>query len=543
MKKIFSNVKSNIICVVSAVWLLGLTAVYPFYMENGYDRIGEAKFHFFFGWILSGTVLMLLAFFIDRILKRDGSKEKLMPEQKCETDPKMKKPKGERVKREDAMVIRGVTLFGATSVLSFCFSSFRGSAFWGFDGWNMGLFSQLSFLLILLFARTFSRDLRKLMWVSMIASGTVVFFLGILNRFQVYPIHLSGEGSLYLSTLGNINWYSGFWAILYPVMAYWFIRVKKDTGMFWLSGIAILIATVTGITQGSNCAWIVFGVTYYVLLRSAFKAEDEKPLLRWIILAGIFPVSMIACRVIGILCHENITYESEFLKALTRMDMIWLPGLIGIALIAGAYMACYYFRPSAKVRGGFLVGADSACLVSALMFVVLILCNTAAGNHLWPVGGISWFYFGDGWGNARGIIWKDTIRSMRGMGIRSLLLGVGPDCYAYHMYSIPAISEHMGLWFGNAILTCAHCEMLTMLINEGILGLIGYVWIFAAAWMCLGKRQEEEGTAAQAQLIRLCILSYLCHNLFSFQQIISTPVIFLLIGAGMSLCKSGDIYE
>nr|MCR4892716.1 hypothetical protein [Lachnospiraceae bacterium] len=44
----------------------------------------------------------------------------------------------------------------------------------------------------------------------------------------------------------------------------------------------------------------------------------------------------------------------------------------------------------------------------------------------------------------------------------------------------------------------------------------------------------------------MCIASYMAHNFFCYQQIICTPMIFIIIGAGESIARVGElrpIYE
>lgn len=58
----------------------------------------------------------------------------------------------------------------------------------------------------------------------------LVFGLGLLNRFDVYPIaSLRGDRS-FISTLGNINWYCGFLAVFLPVGMGLLIRTRVTVG-------------------------------------------------------------------------------------------------------------------------------------------------------------------------------------------------------------------------------------------------------------------------------------------------------------------------
>ena len=61
------------------------------------------------------------------------------------------------------------------------------------------------------------------------------------------------------------------------------------------------------------------------------------------------------------------------------------------------------------------------------------------------------------------------------------VIGIGPDCFAEYIYAVPELAERVYTQFGNARLTNAHNEWLTVLVNTGALGLICYAGIFLSA--------------------------------------------------------------
>ena len=67
---------------------------------------------------------------------------------------------------------------------------------------------------------------------------------------------------------------------------------------------------------------------------------------------------------------------------------------------------------------------------------------------------------------------------------------------------------------------------------------MAYTGIFISGLIrFLKKRAETPETIAPA----MCIGAYMAHNFFCYQQIICTPVIFIIIGAGEMICRYGKL--
>lgn len=102
----------------------------------------------------------------------------------------------------------------------------------------------------------------------MLSASTVVFLLGLLNRYGVNPLHMESSGPGFISTIGNINWYCGYWSVLFPVCCGIFLFREKvlpgsksaqqaPVSVLYrvlpvFSGIAVVIGFATGVSQGSD---------------------------------------------------------------------------------------------------------------------------------------------------------------------------------------------------------------------------------------------------------------------------------------------------
>ena len=83
--------------------------------------------------------------------------------------------------------------------------------------------------------------------------------------------------------------------------------------------------------------------------------------------------------------------------------------------------------------------------------------------------------------------------------------------------------------FGGSRLTNAHNELLTGLVNTGILGAGFYLGIFVSFIFKCIKRGEKD---SEFYIFALCAVCYLIHNVVSFAQILNLPFMFIIMGMG-----------
>jgi len=90
-----------------------------------------------------------------------------------------------------------------------------------------------------------------------------------------------------------------------------------------------------------------------------------------------------------------------------------------------------------------------------------------------------------------------------------------------------------GQWEG-AIFANAHNEWLNMLITGGIVGGISYFGIFISAWKQLWEKAEQNPIMVMGMMM---MAGYMVNNVFGFQQIITTPIMFVVLGMLEKHCK------
>ena len=78
-----------------------------------------------------------------------------------------------------------------------------------------------------------------------------------------------------------------------------------------------------------------------------------------------------------------------------------------------------------------------------------------------------------------------------------------------------------------------------MLFDEGILGIISYLGIFVSAYIKFLKKTGDAMVIACAG----SVIAYFFHNLFCYQQILCTPMIFIIMALGIWRIREHAVTE
>lgn len=498
--------------VVLCVYLFLLIVVFPYYAPEGFVKLGVHKYIFFREVGIQCLFMMFPAVAFLTVCQW----KHLSWNQLSKTDWAM-------------------LFYAATVIVSYICTEWKEKAFWGAEGWSMGLVSQLMFVAIYFAVSRFS-DKIEIWYAVLIAASSGVFLIGLLNRFSIYPFWMdSDEPSYFISTIGNINWFCGYWSVLFPIglVLYW----NGECGKPWAK--AVLAAYVglgymVGIVQGSSSGFLVLGAVLFILFVMSFTENDR--LLRWLELMLLFAGSVLIISVVKQVFPGALNYSSEMEEWLTQFAVCSL--LLGV--VASCHVIAWYLlkkkqHPVRTVRGGVhRTIAVSAFLVGLAIVIITFYCNVVYSRTGKSPVDASVFVFNTDWGNGRGAAWIAGGRAFAAMPVIQKLVGAGPDCFEYCVYGNLDIAEVLYSVFGTSRLTNAHNELLTTLVNTGVCGLMSYVAIFFTSML----RQFRKGAENNFLLVSaVCIFAYAINNLVSFQQVVSTPMVFILIGFGESVLR------
>lgn len=499
-------------------YFLVMAVVYPLYVPGGYMRIGEVKYVFFRNVSLVTLAVSACVILLAALMRHD--REWIF-------------------RNYRRMSVTDWFAYGyfVAVMLSYLCSAYKEDALWGAEGWYMGVATQMILVLLyFLISRYFHC---RVIWIGVwLLAAALVFLLGICNRYSVYPIAMEGQTETFISTLGNINWFCGYWSVTAPIgiMLYW----CGDSG--WgrlLSGVYSIIAMLAGMTQGSSSAYLVFIAVYLALLILSFRSNRR--MYRFLELCMMFTASCQLGRVLRYL--PGLTYNYDAFDGGSGVTELLFDSNVTVwafLLIA----VCYVIFRILDRRGHFHIERHRWLWVVMTVVVALVICITTLcllvdGEvlHYREVPGTmewdsSWeLVFDEDWGNGRGATWNCGIEAYRSMDAFHKIVGVGPDCFADYVYDVPELAEKLADQFVNLRLTNAHSEQITLLVNLGVFGWLCYMGIFVTAFVRYMKRAEK------CPLLYVCavsILAYTAHNLVSFQQVLNVPYVFIVLGIGES---------
>lgn len=509
---------SEFLALLCNLYIFGLTVALPLYTDGTWWRLGDAKYSLFRD--LSVFCLAVWAFSalisgIRRLIGRLGLWEGSGIGRGGTTDRFGVTPGSLRHKL--SMTDGFMLLYGGCVLCSALVSAWPETAWTGYREWHMGAFSQLLFVgIYFLVSRHYTG--KKYVVRLWEAAFFLVLLLGFLQRLGLDPLGLTRgfektdwEYSHMLSTVGNINWFCGYcaMAMVLPLSGYLMSRDKWERRLLYtVSALGLFFLLIQGSDSGVLLGVAALGICFL------WGLKEESVFQRTCVLAAGVCILIPAYGNLARLIGERAVLAFP-LDGVGLTQLLW-PGW----WIAGAGFLLLW------LIHWILAGKGRGNLLRTISFItVLLFClgGTAVGlGHLMrqPAGAL--------WGNGRGMLWKVSWKGFRQNGGLQKLLGVGPDCFAEYIYSSFSSAElpaPEGKW-KDAVFANAHNEWLNQLVNLGIMGTGAYLGIFLA-----GVRRYRHRLAGV-----LAIALYLAASLTGFQQVLSTPFLFLLLG----LCESAE---
>lgn len=496
---------------IMTAYFLVMMVLFPLYIKGGYQEIGNVKYYFFRNTSLAVAGMMLIII---------GSRFFLQKE------------RSSLIAYYKSLSVTDWFMYGffISLLLSYLLTDFRKEAFWGAHGWYMGFVSQLLFILLYFFFSRYFKWNDKLLYLPLLASGCV-FVLGILNRYSIYPLTIEGQTPTFIATLGNINWFCGYWALMCPLGVLWYWN-SRDKYQQVFAAAYIVIGFWIGVVQGSSSAYLAFLGIFLFLFCISFRENVQ---MRRLLEIGIF--FTVACQIARIcryLPGFDMNYDNTLGVVLTDTNaaLYMMAALVSLYVLYCTLIRKrgYQIAQHIYIRN---IGIFLALLAASGYLIVLML-NTAYPESMPWLAGQPLFTFNETWASSRGATWTDGILAFWHMPLMHKIVGAGPDCFSEYIYAVPELARRVYAQFGDARLTNAHNEWITMLVNQGVFGLVCYVGVFLTAIVRFLKK------APMQPVLYLCVgsvITYMAHNIVSFQQVLNAPYVFLLLGVGESLCK------
>lgn len=315
-------------------YMVVILAALPFYYrrETGYTTIGSSKSELFQKWGI-GSARMFVHIFLFYIIFALFCWWK----------------ENRQTKNKAALLINSffdglsitdkfVIFYMVSLCLSYYYSPYPEVAQMGTSGWYMGFFPQIvmagSYFAI---TRLLPEVWAKWAAAFMLLSSFGVFLLGVLNRYGVNPLGMASAGPSFISTIGNINWYCGYWTVLFPLGAGMFLLYGEEAGKDKKSlrlqraalGVFTAVGFAAGITQGSDSGMLALAATLLLLGWLAGSSRER--------MAKFFEMLLVFCGVLMILAVVQLRwpdrnqYITGVYQLLVQTPLPWASG-IGIFL-------------------------------------------------------------------------------------------------------------------------------------------------------------------------------------------------------------------
>lgn len=506
---------------ITFIYVFLMLVVYPFYFQNKYYNIGNAKWQFFF-FLTAGAGAVLLSLLLFRVIK--------------EWKPHELKKAMRSIRL--SVTDRFVLIYAAAVLFSVLFSPYKEQVIWGYDGWYMGFVTQICLVLIYFGVSRYWRwDLTTV--ICCLTAAFLVFLLAVLMRFRIDPLSMYKDLEEqyminFLTTIGQATWYSSYVAVLFPpgLFVFW---SSDDRYARIFGGIFTAAGFMTLVTQNSDSSFIAFGLLIFALFW--ISVESNRKFRRFL---EVMMMCFACFKIIGI-CQQF------FPERVVPLDTISLfcsqSGFTWIAFIAAViFYLCFrwlekYKRIDISKIKNIRIVFFGFLLLGILGIIIYICLNTAKKLPVYLQSGNHYLLFDEYWGNNRGSSWMIAVKSFLKGDFGRKVFGCGPDGFSSFVQSF--FSEELAAKWGNSgILACAHNEWLNAFVNLGIAGAVPYIGIFVSA-VCRFFRKSKEYPELTA--VALSVICYMGHNFFCYQQIVCTPIIFILMGAGESLIRYGKI--
>ncbi len=504
-----------------SIYLILIIAVMPFYNEEGYAHIGTDKATFFRAVSVNGAKVILPLLAVWLILM---AVEKIQKKEKFQV----------KLSVTDGFAL----LYVFSLILSYLCSDYKTDALWGALGWYMGFVPQMILLAIYFLVSRFWTP-RKWIFGLFLPISAVVFLLGILNRFDIYPIDMKIERSGFISTIGNMNWYCGYLVSIFFAGYYllW-VSEKSQRERRYLRQILLYLYVVIGfsslVTQGSMSGLLALAAVLVVTF--CLSAQNQRRMQMFGMLMLTLSAGCLIMLLLRICLPERFNY-AESATDLFTYSILPL-SMMAVALVFYGLMIYVGKKEKYPAKAMKVVAKALGILCPILLGTVIgmIIVNTKHPGSLGALSENSLFTFNATWGSDRGGTWTIGIRCFGEQSFLHKMIGVGPDCMSAYLYNggSESLVEAARTQFGELTLTNAHCEWLTILVNTGILGLVGFAGMMVSAIVRFLKAGME--TLKKESLIAgacgLCLLAYTVNNSFSFQQSMGVATIFVILGMG-----------
>lgn len=463
---------------------LGLVMIgLPLIVTKGFTNITETKSVYFLALSLLLIVPMGI-YFISQVLKNKG------------------------LKADFSLVDYATGIFGIICLLSAVLSEYQSDVWIGQKSRYQGALVILIYIIVYFTVSRHYLPSQSFLLCSLVAFSLVSFF-GVLNCFDIDLLGFYGELPMkykqaYISTVGNVNFYSSYMCLIFPLIVCGFCQTKNR--MSQIIYITSLIVGSFGIMVTSSESFVI-GFVLSLVIVPLFISEDKEMLKKFFLSIII----VILSAQVFLLIYKAADKPNIELSAL--LGIITSPLITALMLVVCGLIYFIFTRKEISLIFFRKVYTVFFTVVISALILCFLLANTVGIGALDSV-----FRITDSWGTYRGEIWTQCIDVFGDFSLREKLFGVGPEA----LYRVVEASE----LHGERILDQAHNEYLQYLLTTGIFGCLSYLFLIGSVAFAVIKKLRKN-TLAVALLTGL--VSYWVQASVNIAQPFTTPIMYIFI--------------
>lgn len=530
----FADTCSDIISGTISIFLAILVTVFPLILHNNYLDILQTKYQCYYIVIIGMFVVVLTLAIIMLIIDQMEYHGKHTVRLFTKLHPR-------NWKTTFCAADFAVVAFWLTILVSTLRSKYLYESFWGNEGRYSGLFLLtlyvISYFLISHFWKMKGWILELFLFTSLI-----ICYIGITDYFQMdilnFRVRIKPEQStIFTSTLGNINTYTAYLALMLGVATTMFGTAKKAVRIIWYY-LCMLVGFFAIIMGCSDNAYLALGALFGFLPFLLFKSRMG--MRRYLLMLATFGTVIQCVNLINQVYAEVVIGLDSLFQLLVNFS-----GLMYVVVALWMiYIVILIFDMKNQRISNELSAVPVRIWCGFLVICVLIVCflmydTNVVGNE-GRYGSLGrYLIFNDSWGTNRGYIWRKSVEIFREFPLMNKLFGYGPETFGIlttKNFLTDMVNSTQGQIFDNA-----HNEYLQYLVTIGALGLITYLlFLMAFIWRMMERRNRNV-------YIIGCLLAVLCYSVQALVNLnlpITAPIMWLLLSTGMAACRGeGNSFE
>ena len=500
------------------VFLVSILGIFPLVFHDYYFDILPAKYMYYYITTLAMAALVMIMTF----LRNSGSEKKKMGDALRSVSKKL------------WWSDWALLAFLAAATISTLCSKYVSASFWGNEGRLTGLFLLLVYG-IGYFCISRCWKFRGFFLNIFLFSGMLACLFGITDYFKMdllgFKEHMvDGQKTMFTSTIGNINSYTAYVALIVAISAVLFSTAEKTKQVIGYA-ICLMISILALMMGNSDNAYLSLLTLFGCLPLYLFGVTGG--MKRYLAILAIFLTSI-----------QMIDWINQ------RFDTIGIDGLFGflarfdyllLCVAIAWFLVLFVFALKKKYPDKIWISARAGritwfCLLFAgFLVVIFMLADANVLGHADRYAAFeNYLVFNDQWGTNRGAIWRMGMENYMQFPWCQKLFGYGLETFAILLLE----NNKQEMWnMGGVLYDNAHNEYLQYLITMGAAGLVAYLmFIVSSAVQMIQKSAKNPYVMA----IVFALLCYWAQALVNINLPIVAPFMWSLLPMGFTAERVED---